>query len=825
MRALLAGEASAQDDAFQTLYHKCARGLFPLPFHPWYNHREQAMSAVPIIEQKVTAMRIAQFLQEVKAQRSYQDQVAHVQHIARRAWYGQLDRALPRQVQVACKRLGIERFYIHQAEAINAIRRGEHVVVSTSTASGKTLIYNLPVIERCLLDWRARALYLFPTKALAQDQVRALGELLQGELDRIRVGVYDGDTPRSARGAIRRRAAILLTNPDMLHVGILPNHHLWSTFFKNLRYVVVDEAHVYRGVFGSQVGCVLRRLRRVCAAYGNRPQFIACSATMANPAQHLETLTGVRPQEIDEDGSPQGERTFVLWNPPLVDPANGIRRSANTEAANLFTSLTRRGLRNLVFARTRRVAELILRYTQESLRNSAPELLPRVAAYRAGYMPQERRALEQALFSGSLTGVTTTSALELGIDIGDLDATVSVGYPGTIASLWQQAGRAGRGEGEALNILIGLDNPLDQYFMHHPRDLFERPHEAARCDPSNLYILSQHLPCAAYEVPLTQEDQDLFGALPGSPSTATFVDAMIHLEESGQLDYRNDRWFYAQRNYPSQDVNLRSASSARVALVDTAHGNQVLEEIDAATATFRAHPGAIYLHQGAGYQVTDLDLGSGIAAVKPVETDYYTQPREINEVHIVRSVRHRQLRSCTAFYGRVRVTSQVIGFSRKRQFSDEVLSQEPLDLPPQTFETMAVWWDVPLRLGQQITQDGGNFAGGLHAVEHACIGMLPLLAMCDRLDLGGISTPRHIDTESPLVCVYDAYPGGVGLSERGFETLEPWWQATLEAIRTCPCQAGCPSCIHSPKCGNNNEPLDKAASLSILAGLLGREST
>ena len=801
----------------QSASHRTRAWSIQLPQGPQRGTRESCQAA-----HTAETMRVREFLQELQTHRFYQDQITHVESIRpRRAWYGELDRSLPRQLVSACGKIGVERFYVHQAQAINAIRKGEHVVVATSTASGKTLIYNLPVIERCLLDWRARALYLFPTKALAQDQLRALGELLTSDLSRIRVGVYDGDTPMPARAPMRRRAAILLTNPDMLHMGILPNHHLWSSFFSHLRYVVLDEAHTYRGVFGSQVGCVLRRLRRICALYGNQPQFIACSATIANPAEHAEILTGIRPRVVDEDGSPHGERTFVLWNPPLVEPVNGTRRSANTEAANLFAALARGGVRNLTFARTRRVAELILRYTQESLKSSTPELLPRIAAYRAGYTPQERRALEQALFKGQLIGLTTTSALELGIDVGLLDASVSVGYPGTIASLWQQAGRAGRGEGESLSILIGLDNPLDQYLMHHPRDLFDRPHEAARCDPSNVYILIQHLPCAAYESPLTSEDAALFGPLPGRSSSNGYVDAMVHLEKSGKLVYRDERWLYTSKRYPAQDVGLRSAGGRRIVLIDSSHANQVLEEIDAAIATFRIHPGAIYLHQGATYLVTDLDLQAGIAHLKAAEVDYYTEPRELNNVRIIRSVTHRHLPSGTAFHGRVRITTQVVGYSCKKQFSDEVLSQEPLDLPPQTFETAAVWWEVPAELGRQIVRAGQDFSGGLHAVEHACIGMLPLLAMCDRMDLGGVSSARHIDTEGPLVCVYDAYPGGVGLSERGFEVLEEWWAATLEAIRTCPCSSGCPSCIQSPRCGNNNEPLDKGAAIALLEAALG----
>ncbi len=768
-------------------------------------------------------MNAEQWLQQLKQRRFYEAQIVHVERLPRRrARYGRLHKPLPRPLEWALRQNGITRFYSHQAEAINAVRRGEHVVVATATASGKTLAYNVPVIESRLLDPQARALYLFPTKALAQDQLRALNDLLQGDLRGVRVGIYDGDTPPEARSEIRRQAAILLTNPDMLHVGILPNHHLWRSFFQHLRYVVIDEAHVYRGVFGSQVGCILRRLRRICRSYGSDPQFIACSATIANPTGHIETLAGISPTVIDEDGAPQGARTFVLWNPPLEDPAHGVRRSANGEAANLFAALVQNGIRNLTFARSRRGAELILSYARHVLERTTPELADAVAAYRAGYTAEDRRALERALFSGGLIGLTTTSALELGIDVGHLDATVLVGYPGTIASMWQQAGRAGRGENDALTVLIGLDDPLDQYLLRHPADLFARPHEAARCDPGNPYVLAQHLPCAAYESPLTAEDEALFGG--------RYVEAMVRLEENGTLDYRGragqpDRWFYTGKKYPAQEVGLRSASGGRVRLLDIEHGRQVLEEIDATTAHFRAHRGAIYLHQGNSYLVTDLDLRAGVALLKEAEPGYYTQPRELNEINIIRSIAHRSLTWGAAFYGQVRATSQVIGYTRKKQFSarapsEEVLSQEPLDLPPQTYETTAVWWDVPAAWGHQLARQGGDFAGALHAVEHGCIAMLPLLAMCDRFDLGGVSTAHHPDTEGPLICIYDAYPGGVGLAERGFEALTAWWQATAEMIANCPCQAGCPSCIHSPKCGNNNEPLDKAGAAALLHAML-----
>ncbi len=770
-------------------------------------------------------MQIEPFLASLRARRFYHNQIVHLARLPRRAaHYGRLARPLPRPLEQALNRTGVKQFYSHQAEAINAIRQGEHVIVSTATASGKTLIYNVSVLEACLLDPQTRALYLFPTKALAQDQLRALGELTQGELSAIQVNIYDGDTPQATRGRIRQQSGVLLTNPDMLHMGILPNHHLWQAFFRRLRFVVMDEAHVYRGVFGSQVGCVLRRLRRICALYGSRPQFIACSATIANPAGHIAALTGIRPRVIDQDGAPQGPRTFVLWNPPLLDRGSGGRSSPNIEAAHLFAALTQAGIRNLTFARSRRSAELILSYAQKSLAAQQPELVSRIAAYRAGYMPEERRALEQALFDGQLIGLTTTSALELGIDVGHLDATVLTGYPGAIASMWQQAGRAGRGEQESLTVLIGQDNPLDQYLMRHPADLLSRPHEAARCNPGNPYVLIQHLPCAAHESPLTPDDEKLFGS---SLSDQGYAEAMAHLEQTSQIEYRPgrtpaaDRWVYVGGKYPAQEAGLRSAGGARIRLLDPTRPQRTLEEIEAATACLRVHRGAIYLHQGASYLVTNLDLQAGTATLRLTDSDYYTQPRELNDIRIIRSLQHRELTWGSVFYGRVRVTSQVIGFTRKKQFSDELLSEETLDLPPQIFESMAVWWAIPPDVARQVGRRGGDLAGGLHAVEHASIGMLPLWAMCDRLDLGGVSTMRHPDTDTPLICIYDGHAGGVGLAERGFEALEAWWQATLDTIKGCPCEHGCPSCIHSPQCGNNNEPLDKRAAIDLLRMLTG----
>jgi DEAD/DEAH box helicase domain-containing protein len=797
-------------------------------------------------------MDTAAFVKQIDKLPGYQGQVIHVERLkARRGRYGTLDRPLPSALHAALRAIGADRLYSHQARAINAVRAGQHVILSTGTASGKTLAYNVPVLETLLADPRARALYLFPTKALAHDQLRGLHELAEGELTRLglghrRFGTYDGDTPRGARSRLRREACILLTNPDMLHLGILPNHTLWAGFFANLRFVIIDEAHVYRGVFGSHVGCVLRRLWRVCAHYGAAPQIIACSATIANPGEHLRRLAGIEPVVIEDDSAPTGTRDFVLWNPPFVDRAHTARRSANIEAARLFAHLVQAGIRTIAFTRARRVAELILLYSRRILEEDAPTLIDRVRAYRAGYRPEQRREIERGLRpGGSLLGVTATSALELGIDIGDLDASLLVGFPGTIASVWQQAGRAGRGTRHALSVLIALDNPLDQYFMRHPRDLFGRPHEHALIDPANPYILEQHLPCAAHEMPLSRGAEG--GELPhatapiparparwprraipgrarltpapalapsyGKPTLppglsqgddemlfgAGFVPAMIALENAGELEFRaghnQDRWYPRPGAYPAQKVSLRAMAGSRMALLNAAQNYRMMEEIEGTSALFRVHPGAIYLHQGESFRVRELDLDTGHAILEPVQVDYYTQPRELNDVRILRPVSCDQLGGTRATLGEVRVTQQVIGYRRVQQFREEVLGVEDLDLPAQTFDTVGLWWEVPTSIMAQVKRRGLDPAGGLHAVEHAAIGLLPLFAMCDRWDIGGLSTPYHPDTETALIFIYDAFPGGVGIAEKGFDLLGDLWRTTYEAIRDCPCEDGCPSCI------------------------------
>ncbi len=807
----------------------------------------------------------ATFLDSLRRERGYAGQLAHVQTIPlRSARYGTLRQRLSPPVQRALAAAGAERLYVHQAEAINAALAGEHVVVATSTASGKTLCFNVPVLEALARDPLARALYLYPTKALAQDQLGKWNALVKGAGDGIvnpTAATYDGDTPQGARSRIRRQARVLLTNPDMLHTGILPNHPLWAEFFRHLAYVVIDEAHIYRGVFGSQVACVIRRLRRVCMLYqgagesgigesriGERstqyairsthygapnpqsPTFIATSATIANPAEHFELLTGLSARVVTDDGSPHGPRFFALWNPPFLDRTKSARRSANHEASELFVKLILQGVRTIAFTRARVVAELVLRYARERLLRTRPELAERIAAYRAGYLPEERRRIERELFQGRLAGVVATTALELGIDVGGLDAALLVGFPGTIASLWQQAGRAGRGTEPSLAVLVALDNPLDQYYMRHPDELLGRPHEHALLDPDNIYILRRHLPCAAHESPLrvgeeadsadrkgpkdgdARDDEALFG--PG------FVDAMVALENEGVLRYTGDRWVYTQGDYPAQGVSLRDAEGERFAVLDASNQFKLIEELSATTAPQRVHPGAIYLHQGESYLVTEYNAELRHAIVQSVNANYFTQPREINDVRIVRSVRHRELAKAIAYLGRVRVRSQVIGYRRLAQASEALLDEVPLDLPMIEYETMALWWDLPQDLPAELARRGLDFLGGIHAVEHAAIGILPLFAMCDRWDIGGLSTPRHPDTDAAQIFIYDGFPGGVGIAEKGFELLPELWTATLDVIRGCPCADGCPSCVQSPKCGNFNQPLDKRAAAYILQKLL-----
>jgi DEAD/DEAH box helicase domain-containing protein len=598
----------------------------------------------------------------------------------------------------------------------------------------------------------------------------------------------------------------------MLHLGILPNHRSWRGLLSRLKYVVVDEAHIYRGVFGSHVANVLRRLERLCSHYGASPQFICCSATIANPKEHVERLTGLSMEIVAEDGSPHGGKDFAFWNPPLIDEARSARRSANSEATLILTELVQKRIRSLAFARTRRITELIYLYVREQLNQREPALINSIKPYRAGYLAEDRRQIERELFEGDLLAAVATTALELGVDIGDLDATVLTGYPGSIASTWQQAGRSGRGTDSSLSILIGVDNPLDQYLMRHPDFFFGKSHENALTDPDNTHILKPHLMCTAWELPFTDNELRQFGE--GSER------ALAELEAEGYMRRHRGRWHPSPTVlYPAQDINIRSTSSHNYDLVDYTSG-RLLETVDEDNAFFQLHPGAIYLHQGESYLVTELNLTTRTAYAVPTDVQYYTQTKDITEIKILETSAEKPVGDVKVYLGEVEVTTTVLGFKKKRIFTDEVIGEEPIDPLTRTFPTVALWFDIPGAAEEQLNEKGLDFAGGLHATEHAAIALLPLFALCDRNDIGGVSTPLHPDTGRSQVFIYDGHPGGIGIAEKGYELITELWQATLKAISECPCEAGCPGCIHSPKCGNNNEPLDKKAAIEILTALL-----
>lgn len=758
-------------------------------------------------------MDVRAFLDQLKRLPGYDGQLVYERFIPpRKAKYADLRPPLPRALVASLRAQGISRLYRHQAEAISAVRQRQNVAVVTATASGKTLCYNLPVLETLLAEPEARALYLFPTKALAQDQADALAEF---GLPDLTFGTYDGDTPQAQRRRLRDEAQIILTNPDMLHLGILPQHYRWMRVFRHLRYVVIDDIHIYRGVFGSNVANILRRLRRVCRFHGSDPVFICTSATIANPQEFASALIGLPVSVIDEDASPSGPKWFALWNPPFIDAAKAHRRSPYSEATTLFTELVGRGVRTIAFTQARKITELVHRYSRFALQERAPELAERISPYRAGYLPDERRSIERRLFGGDLLGVVSTSALELGIDVGGLDAAVLVGYPGTIASTWQRAGRAGRGTEQALVVLVALEDALDQYLMRHPEYLFERPNEHAVIDPENPYILAAHLRCAAAEAPLWERDKELFG-------DRTLEVAQI-LERHGDLARRRDRWYWAKPGYPANDVEVRSVSGDVFRIVDETR-SRLVGTVEAARAFEQVHPGAIYLHQGEPYVVSRLDLQQRVAVVAPTEGDHYTQPRSSTDLDILRPLKESVWGPTTAYFGEVEVATQVISFVRKRLFSDEVLGEAPLDLPEQRLQTTGLWFPIPQWVDDDVRRRGLDLAGGIHAVEHAAIGILPLFAMCDRWDLGGVSYPMYPELDAAAIFIYEGHPGGVGITEKGFALLDELMGATLQTIEGCPCEAGCPSCIQSPKCGNMNEPLDKAAAVLLLRHLLGKET-
>jgi DEAD/DEAH box helicase domain-containing protein len=772
---------------------------------------------------------------------------------------------LPPPLRARLRAEGVTSLWSHQVEALTRVRRGEHVVVATGTASGKSLAYQLPAVERLLADDRAAVLYLAPTKALGHDQLRVLRAL---RLPAVRAAVLDGDTPQAERQAIRHTANWILTNPDLLHHSLLPRHAWWAEVLHRLTMVVIDEAHVARGVFGGHVALVLRRLRRLADRYGADPTFVLASATIGNPAEHASALTGLEVAAVTRDGSPRGALTLGLWLPPLEEddastapadaqataarsdeavladaedrsPEGGPlaatgsrRRSLLREVGDLLASFVAADVQTLAFTRSRKGAEVIALMAQERLADGGGAAAarggeaavgeppttgapPTVGAYRGGYLPEERRRLEAQLRDGTVRGLVATEALELGIDVAGLDAVLLAGWPGTTASFWQRLGRAGRAGGPAAGVLVAQEDPLDHYLVTHPDALLTRPPEDAIVDPANPYLLAPHLRCACQEVPLgTDEAVERFGD--------TAPELLATDVADGRLRLRKDRHHWISRDRASAAVDLRGTGGATIRIVDVGTG-ALIGDVDEARAMRQTHPGAIYLHQGRTFRVIDLDLDRHLALVEETgRLGITTRPSTTTDIGILEELEASAWEEVAVRLGRVEVTTQVVGYEVLRLGSDEVLERVDLDLPPTQLRTVAVWYAVP-----EATLLGAGLArhqvpGSLHAAEHAAIGMLPLLALCDRWDLGGLSTAWHPDTDQPTVFVYDGVPGGAGLAERSYHRLPEHLTVTRETIATCGCRSGCPSCVQSPKCGNGNDPLDKAGAVTLLDLLLAR---
>ncbi|MBI5561719.1 MAG: DEAD/DEAH box helicase [Deltaproteobacteria bacterium] len=759
---------------------------------------------------------IDEFIADIKNRKDLAETVHHQVIPAKNSSFADTARPLLPEVADALASVGIRRLFSHQAQGIDLIRGGANVVVMTPAASGKSVIYNIPAVEAMLNDPDAKAIYLFPLKGLEQDQLKSLRSLTDrlpfemndsaGKRRGYSPGaceIYDGDTTDYKRTRIRASPpGVLLTNPDMLHLAILPFHQKWERFFKDLKYVIIDEVHTYRGVFGSHVAQVLRRLRRVAGLYGASPRFIACSATIANPIELAETLTGERFSLVSESGAPTGKRNFIFINPALGASPFAI-------ATKLFVESVRAGFKTIAFTKARKITELMHAWVKEA----APELVPSVSSYRAGFLPSERREIEGRLFRGELSGVISTSALELGVDIGGLDVCVLVGYPGTVSSTWQRAGRAGRSNRDSLIAMVAGQDALDQYFMRHPADFFRRPSEAAVIDEENPVIRKAHLLCAASEAPIRHDDPVL-----DAPSCVPLLE---ELETEAKVRHwkKGDLW-YPRKKYPHRGVSIREAGEPYLIFKE---GGGLLGESSSSRVLYDLHPGAIYLHKGVSYRVTRLDMDARKVSCRPADdVNYYTRPMTGETSEIISTLAAKRLPGTEINLGMVRITERVRGFRRKAIRTDENLGEYPLELPEQVFTTVAVWTKADEAALRRVKDQGWSVAGSLHAVEHAAIAALPLFALCDRMDLGGVSYVFNPALESPAVFIYDGHEGGIGLTRRGFECVEDWLNATLRLMEECPCEVSCPSCTQDPKCGNNNDPLDKRGAMEIIREWTGR---
>ncbi|MFZ5765333.1 MAG: DEAD/DEAH box helicase [Thermodesulfobacteriota bacterium] len=749
---------------------------------------------------------VLDYITALTASPRFGPQVVHHERIAGSpACYGELSPPLPAPLQRALTELGVSSLYCHQAEAIEAIRRGRDIIVATPTASGKSLIFNLPVCETFLAGPAGTALYLFPLKALAQDQLRGIDELVRGmalEGKTVSAAILDGDTSSHRRRRLRDNPPdILISNPDMLHLSLLPHHGGWSSFWANLRYVVIDEAHTYRGVFGSHVAWVIRRLQRVCRLHGADPRFLLFSATIGNPESLGRELIGRPVTLVVGSGAARGEQHFILF-----DPLEG----AAATASQMLEAALKRGLRAIVYTQSRKLTELVASWTSSRLGPLAGKL----AAYRAGFLPEDRRQIEAGLASGDLLGVVSTSALELGIDIGNLDICILVGYPGSIMSTRQRGGRVGRRQNDSLVILLAQEDALDQYFLRHPRDFFERPVEDAVLNPANQVIMRRHLICAAAEIPLNRDEPLL------APSWCR--EGVEDLAGDGDLllDAGGVTW-HTNRRYPQREVDLRGGG--RQYAIRKGEDDSLLGEIDEHRCFRECHPGAVYLHMGETWIVEQLDLDARLVRVRPARVNYFTRAMANKETEILAVEETVRIGAIRAASGRLRVTDQVSGFVRKRIRGQQTIGTGVLDLPPRIFETEGLWFEVPLALQRELEGRQMHFMGGIHAVEHAAIGVFPLLVLCDRNDVGGISYPFHPQLGAPAIFIYDGHAGGVGLARQVFRRIRELLEASRKTIGDCGCETGCPSCVHSPKCGSGNRPIDKAAALAVLDGLLARE--
>jgi DEAD/DEAH box helicase domain-containing protein len=738
-------------------------------------------------------MALGDFMETLERDREFQLQISGKKYIPPvEPRYADVN--VDERLKAVLEQQGISRFYSHQAEAVESIRQGRNIVLMTPTASGKSLAYNIPVLESIMDDLLAHALYIFPLKGLEQDQLRNLNELslslgLSGTGE-----VYDGDTPAHRRKKIRESLPnVLFTNPDMLHLAVLPFHKKWEDFFARLRYVIVDEIHSYRGVFGSNVAHIFRRLRRICDHYGSKPLFIAASATIANPESLAEGLTGLPFHIIRESGAPSSGRYFFFVNPI---------ESPYTVAMRFFTECVKAGIRTIVFTKSRKATELIYTWTVDRI----PELAEKISPYRAGFLPKERREIEQRLFSRELLGVISTSALELGVDIGGLDCCILCGYPGSVSSTWQRAGRAGRHGGESIVVLVAIQDALDHYFVKHPEEFFAKSHEAAMVDPDNINVLKRHLVCAAAELPISRGDGIY------DPDRLTQVIAELVEEKALLPGKKGGIWFPADRR-PHRGVGIR-AIGERFMLVNEA--GRAVGELTGGRVFTEAFPGAIYLHRGRQYRVVELDIAAKKAFCKEVKVQYYTQPLSTESTEIIEEKAQKTFGGIPFSWGTMRITRRITGFDKKRVWDRARISSHDLDLPEYVFGTEGIWTVIDRETSDAIGNAGFDLAGTLHAVEHASIACMPLFALCDRGDIGGLSHSRFPEFGLPAIFVYDGHEGGVGLSGRMLEVVPQWLDATLRIIDECPCTGGCPSCVQDPHCGNRNDPLDKEGAKFLL---------